>query len=564
MFIKLVKSKTSENVQVYLVESYRDGGKIKHRTLKRYGVLQELQRDDPDILSKLKAHAKQLSELEASQLFSCTLDLNESNDHSSTFKNIGCVYLSHVIDRLNIKPLLDEIQSSHKIQYDLYDALRFLVVMRILYPGSKRSAHHKKDKLYLDFDLSLDDVYRSLGHLDKAKARMIQQLDTHMVKHYERDKSLVYYDVTNFYFESNETSDLRELGASKENVKHPIVTMGLYMDEHNYPISYDLFRGNTHDAKTLIPSFQTMQHQLSFKRCVVVADKGLNGGENIRHLLDAGHGYIFASKVRGSSQKVIDKVLDPEGYHRIGDGFKYKQVEMKRKVTYRNEMGRTKTFEVMENIVIFYSKNYDLKAKYERDKVLEKLEHYIAQPGQLKQKTKQGKFKYLKQVESHPETGEVMKPSLTLSIDEAKVNKDAQLDGYYLIASSEFTLSAEEIIQKYRGLWQIEKSFRMIKSELEGRPIYLSTDDHIKGHFLTCFVALLVSRILEKKLDGLYSMEHIQEGLREMNVLALEGDVFKITRYTNVQKAIQEALGVYLDHHYIRKETLNRRLKELT
>lgn len=563
MFIKLVKSNTSKNVQVYLVESYRDGKKVKHRTLKRYGVLQELEQKDPHILEKLRTEAKRLTGESEENVLSMLIDLNKSNDYSSTLKNIGSVYLSHLFDQFNLKSLLDNLSKDRKAQYSINDALKFLVLMRILSPGSKRSAFLNKSDLYLDFDISLDDLYRSLDYFDLHKDVLLKHLDQHMITHHQRDKTLVYYDVTNYHFESNTTSELRELGASKENSKHPIVTMGLYIDENNYPISYDMFKGNTHDSKTLIPSLEKMKEQFGIKKCIIVADKGLNAGENIKYILDHNHGYIFASKIRGSSQKVINIALEQEGYKFIGKDFKFKQVELKRKVIYKNEMGRTKSYEVIENTVIFHSKNYDLKAKHERDKVLAKLQAYIDHPKHLKQKTKQGKFKYLKQTETNPQTGEVLNPSLSLAIDEAKVSKDALLDGYYLIATSERHMKASDIIQKYRGLWQIENSFRIIKSELEGRPIYLSTDQHIKGHFFTCFMALLVTRILERKLDGKYSITKIQDGLQKMNILEIENDVFKIMKYSDVQKAIQTTMGSIIDRTYIKKETLAKRLKEL-
>lgn len=563
MFIKLVKSNTSKNIQVYLVESYRDGKKVKHRTLKRYGVLQELEQKDPTILEKLRLEAKRLTHENEESVLSMLIDLNKSNDQSSTLKNIGSVYLSHIFDQFDLKPLLDDLSKDRKIHYSINDALKFLVLMRVLSPGSKRAAYLKKSDLYNDFDISLDDLYRSLDYFDQHKDVLLKHLDQHMTKHHQRNKTLVYYDVTNYHFESNETSDLRELGASKQNSKHPIVTMGLYIDENNYPISYDMFKGNTHDSRTLIPSLEKMKEQFDIKKCIIVADKGLNAGENIKYILDHGHGYIFASKIRGSSQKVINITLNQEGYQFIGQDFKFKQVQLKRKVIYKNEMGRTKSYEAMENTVIFHSINYDMKAKHERDKVLEKLQAYIDHPGHLKQKTKQGKFKYLKQTETNPQTGEILNPSLSLTIDETKVSKDALLDGYYLIATSEMDLKASDIIRKYRGLWQIENSFRIIKSELEGRPIYLSTDQHIKGHFFTCFMALLVTRILERKLNEKYSIDKIQEGLQKMNILEIENDVFKIMKYTQVQKAIQSSLGGIIDRTYIKKETLAKRLKEL-
>lgn len=570
MIIKLVKAQNSERIRVYLVEGYRDGKKVKQRIVKKYGALQDLQKADPDILEKLREEARQMTEEKKKDLIPLMINLNQENRHSSNPVNIGCVYLSKLLDSLNLGRLFESIQKKEPKEYDLYEALKLLTIMRILHPGSKRRTFQKKEELYLKFELSLDDLYRSLGYLERHRMEITRYLDKEMVERHGREKTLVYYDVTNYHFESNETSELREVGCSKENSKHPIVTMGLYIDNQDYPISYELFRGNTHDSQTLIPSFETLKQELGIEKCIVVADKGLNSGANIKYLVESGNGYVFSAKIRGQARGLINKALDPEGYTEIDKDFKYKQFEFRRKVIYPNEMGRPKSFEVTENMVIFYSSDYDRKAKHEREKLLEKLEVYLKNPGLLKQKTKQGKFKYLKQEEYDALTGEVSKSKLALTIDSDKVTKDEELDGYYLIATNELSLTGPEIIRKYRGLWAIERSFRIIKSELEGRPIYLSTDEHIRGHFFSCFMALLVERLLEHRLQDQFgpdislSAEAIQEALRDMNVIQVENDIFKIMRYTPLQRQIQQVFdsGI-IDKTYIRKETLKKMMKNV-
>jgi transposase len=570
MIIKLVKADKSDRVRVYLVEGYRDGTKVKQRIVKKYGNLQELQKDDPNILDKLRAEAKRLSAVKKEDLIPMILDMSKKNEASSTPLNIGCVYVSSLIDSLLMKDLFADFQKRETFEYDLYEAMKFLVIMRILHPGSKRESFYKKEELTLKFDLTLDDVYRSLSHLERHRTEITRHLDRQMTERYERNKTLVYYDVTNYYFESNETSELREVGCSKQNSKHPIVTMGLYIDQDGYPISYDLFKGNVHDSKTLIPSFEKIREELAIEKCIIVADKGLNSGTNIKYILESGNGYIFSSKIRGQAQGLIDAALDENDYVQIDKDFKYKQFQYKRKVPYLNEMGRTKTFEVTENMVVFYSADYDRKAKHERERLLEKLEYYIDQPGRLKDKTHQGKFKYLKQEQYDAKTGEELHPKLRLQIDEDKVKEDAKLDGYYLIVTNELSMAGTDIIRNYRGLWAIERSFRIIKSELEGRPIYLSTDEHIMGHFFTCFMALLVERILERRIKNRFgddepvSTEAIQKALRDMNVLMIENDIYKIMKYSPVQQKIQETFenGV-IDKEYIRKEHLNQALKKV-
>jgi transposase len=563
MYIKLTKGKNAKKTSVYLVEAYRDQKKVKQRIVKKYGILEELVKEDPFILDKLKQEALRLSEEKPDDLIPLTIDLSKTNEKSSNIKNIGSVYLQKEFDKLNLSPLIKKLTKNSKIKYDLYQALSLLTISRILNPNSKLQTHTHKDQLYLAYDVSLDDLYRSLDHFTLHKDACIKHIDQHMVKHYHRQKDLVFYDVTNFYFESNATSEIKEVGPSKENSKHPIVTMGLYIDEQNFPITYDMFKGNTHDSKTFIPSFNKMKDELGINKCIVVADKGINGGNNIKHLIDHQHGYIFSSKVRGASKSIIDLTLDEKDYVVIDKAFKYKEALISRKIIYENEMGRQKSIQVEEKVVIFYSKNYADKAKHERDKVLESLEKYIQNPKLLKGKTKIGRLKYLSQQEFNQETGECVQTQLKVTKNEAKIKKDESLDGFYMISTNQVHLKGAEIIGKYRGLWQIEKSFRILKSQLDGRPVYVSTDSHIKGHFFTCFMALLLTRIIEHKLKKEISVEEIQKSFQKMNVLEIEKDIYKVLKYEYSQRKIQDLYGEVIDKAYIKKETMNQIFKSI-
>lgn len=570
MQIKIVNAQNSDRKRVYLVEAYRIGKKVKQRIVKKYGNLSDLQKDDPDILIKLKDEAKRLTKEKKDNIIPMILDLNTSNASSSNPINIGCVYLSSLFDKLSLHSVINTIDTEERYQYDFYDVLKFLVIMRIIDPGSKKRSYERRGRLFLDFDLSRDDLYRSLTVMERHRHRFIRHLDRYMTASYGRDKTLVYYDVTNYYFESNRTSDLRKQGPSKDHSQHPIVSMGLYIDNNNYPITYDLFEGNVHDSKTLIPSFESIREELGIEKCIVVADKGINSGTNIKYLLDSGHGYVFSSKIRGRSGPLIERALDPEGYHVIDKNFKYKRFQFTRKAKYRDDQGKEHPFDLTENMIIFHSANYDRKAKHEREQLLEKLQYYLKNPERLKQRTKQGKLKYLKQKEYDKKTGEIIESKVALDIDRDKIEKDERLDGYYLIATSELDMKGEEIIERYKGLWAIEQSFRIIKNELEGRPIYVSTDDHIRGHFFTCFMALMIERMLEHRLSSVLepetplSAERIQEALQDMNVLMIEKDIYKIMKYSKLQKKIQEVFehGV-IDKEYIRKEHLIQHLKKV-
>ena len=260
------------------------------------------------------------------------------------------------------------------------------------------------------------------------------------------------------------------------------------MDTNGIPINYKLFPGNAPDKTTLIPALSRIQREYSLGRIVVVADKGLTTGDNIWYILSAKNGYVLSYSVRGADKNFQNYVLDEDGYINKGDGFKIKSRLYPREIQVTSTKGKKMKKVVDEKQVIFYSPKYAAKAKRDRAAALAKARDLIKNPARYNKSTSYGAAKYVKNLTFDASTGEVLESARQhLTFDEEKLRKEEKFDGYYAIVTSEYKESDEKILEMYRGLWKIEESFKVTKSDFEARPVYLSVKEHIDAHFLTCF-----------------------------------------------------------------------------
>jgi transposase len=350
--------------------------------------------------------------------------------------------------------------------------------------------------------------------------------------------------VTNYYFEIDEPDQLRKKGVSKEHRPNPIIQMGLLMDRQGLPITYKLFSGNTNDCSTLLPILSEVRKQYDIGRIVVVADKGINTSENVGYNLIQGDGYVFSQTIRGANKELKAFVLNQSGYRNIGEEFKVKSRFYPRELTVTNVYGKQVNVPVDEKQVIFYSEKYAKRAKAEREPALMKAGELIANPGRFTQSTAYGAAKYIKDLVYDKKTGEIITVGHAPHLDLEKLKEEEQFDGFYAIVTSECDLSDEQIIETYRGLWRIEESFRITKSDLETRPVYVSREDHIEAHFLTCFMALLFLRVLESKTEGKYSPARMIESLNAVSGAHLQENYYMFDYIDQVVEHIGTAIGI--------------------
>lgn len=365
-------------------------------------------------------------------------------------------------------------------------------------------------------------------------------------ENYDRDTSLIYYDVTNYYFETDAQNDLLHKGVSKEHRPNPIVQMGLFMDNNAIPITYELFAGNTNDCLTYRPNFGRIKKQFDLGRVISVADKGMTTGDNIWYTINTPthDGYVFSMSIRGAEKSIKEYVLDDEGYEWLGTEYKRKSRKCPRTIQVTSTSGKKIKKQVDEKQVVFWSEKYASRAKAEREAALAKAKDLAAHPGNYTRATSYGAAKYVKKVEYDKETGEILTASSILDINEELIKEEESLDGYYMLLTSEMDTPDDKIIDMYRGLWRIEESFKITKSELEARPVYVWTREHIEAHFLTCFVALTITRILEMKLEHKYSTGKIIESLSRAECSLLQQNYYVFDYYDEVLKDIGKVMNI--------------------
>ena len=605
MFIQTAPKNKDGRVLMYYAEGYRENGKVKQRTIERIGYVDEFTHlyDDPiahfKLVAKEKTKEKQNSnkpvviELKPEAI----LPFDESTESYDCIKNIGYAAISKVFHNLGIHKFIDDRRKYLNISYNLTSVLKLLVYERILEPGSKRAAWMNRNKYFEKMDFDLNAVYRSLSVLPNYREDLLGHLNKKMVELYDRDSTLLFYDVTNYYFEMDNEDSFRRKGVSKEHRPNPIVQMGLFMDDKGFPVTYDLFSGNTNDCKTFTPMSEKVRNQLKMDHIIFVADKGMMSGTNVADVITNHNGYIFSKSVRGATELLKQTVRDRNGYKKFDEkgqqidsfdtktpvSFMYKVLDEVKDTYVQDVDGNKKSVKGVGHYqIVYWSAKYAQRAKLDRQSAVEKAEAASHSHSKDVIDNNHGKNKYLKtQVFDKNTKQKIEEYDAKPVFDFQKLDEDESLDGFYIIETNVIGLRAKvdsrgketgevenlfkgksrwlkqegmlqlnrpvtplDIIDMYHGLWKIEQTFRVTKSELDARPVYVSREERISSHFLTCFISLLIVRILEHELEHKFSSEQIITSLRKANVVELNSTTFKTTYYDRILKTIKEELHV--------------------
>jgi transposase len=559
--LKKAYDKRTGRTYLSIIHGYRDSeGKSRAKTVQSLGYLDELSREYADPIAHFTAVVRAMeSERLSSKSITVTLDLNEQLERGTLKrKNYGSVVFSKVYHELEIDRFLNNARRHEKFTFNSESIMRLMIYTRLIYPGSKRESFLRKEQFFERFDFGIDDVYNALTHFDKIADKLQQHLHEMIVTQYGLKMDLIYYDVTNYYFETDKQDDMRKRGCSKEKRRDPIIQMGLLMDTASLPIAYKLFPGNTHDSQTLMPILSEVKKRFGTKRIIVVADKGLNSGDNIIFNTALGDGYIYSKSVRGASKDFKAWILDERGYQSQGDSYKRKsklvpdaQVCYTSEEIGKNGKNKKKYISAEQKWIAFYSRKYAQRAKHKREETIAKALQLIKEPAKYRRNCDFGAAGYIKNIKLDKETGEILNIEETLLLDEGKIAEEEELDGYYAIITSELDDADEHIIEMYQGLWRIEQSFMVTKSILETRPIYLRTKEHINAHFLICFVSLLIARIVEKRLNGKYTIERIVETLQIVACSHLKENIWLLDFADDLTDELNVVFGTEFGKKYM-------------
>ena len=529
------------------------------KTIESLGYLDILQKEYDDPINHFKAIVEKMTEEEnKSNHVSIEIDMTEELPEGSRgAKNLGYAVPMKIYHELWLDDFMKRKMVGQRFKFNTNSIMIMLVMSRILSPGSKKNAFENKDRYFERFDFSLDDVYRSLSHYAKISSELQQSMYERIKTKYGSDTSIVYYDVTNYHFEISKPDDNRKFGKSKQNRKKPIIQMGLAMDADGVPIHYELFPGNKLDKETFRSVIGEVRLNYNTGRVIVVADMGIITGDNIYYLIGSKpykplNGYVFSFSVRGGTKQFQDYVLDPYDYKdcdgEIADAdtdFKIKSRFIARDIKVTMNNGKTKTKQVYEKQVVFWNRKYFNKSRAERAEVLAKAENLISNPAKYNKATSYGAAAYVNNIDYDKETGEVKsKDGKLLALNAEKIMAEEKFDGYYSIVTSEANMSDEQIIDTYRGLWEIEETFKITKSDLSARPVFVNEYEHIDAHFLICFIALVIVRIMQKKTDKKYSVAKIIECLNSIECMEEFENIYLFGYRSEISDALSEAFNI--------------------
>ena len=547
----------------YLIieKKYRDKEKKQSRTKhhKTLGYVHDLEKDFPDPIAHFKEVVAQMNaEEKENKKITLEIDLNEKlPDQSHARYNLGYAVIMKIYYELELDRFLNNKARHETFGYNTNSIMTLLTITRILFPSSKKRSYEYRDMFFERFDFELHHVYRALSHFSKIGEDCQRFISDQINAKFGRDTSLMYFDVTNFHFEIDDTDDFRKRGKEKNNRPDPIIQMGLAMDADGIPLYYKLFPGNTHDSKTFIPVFKDVCIRFNPGRVIAVADMGCTSSDNI-YFLKGGdrdnckNGYVFSFSIRKGTEKFKEYVLDDTDYtdrdgKALKEGYEYKvksRLEVREiQITMKN--GSKKNILIDEKQVVFWSKNYADKARAERAEIIKKALDIIANPKKHNKNSVQGAAAYIQNISYDKKTGEVYaEEGKKLVFNEEKANEDAKYDGYYCIITSELEMPHQRVIEIYRGLSDIEDNFRVSKSDLDIRPVHVSREDRINAHVLTCFIALVILRLIQKKTDYKFTPQQIINCLNNISCSLEHTNLYMFDYRSIISNCIGEAFGI--------------------
>ena len=573
MYVSITGNKGNQDV--YIKQSYRkDNGKTSSRIYKKLGkyntLLEQFSGNEKELMDWAKKEAEKETLAYNQQKEKVSLSLSPLAriplDEERVF-NIGYLFLQKICHALRIDNICRNIRNYHKFSYDFHAILTDLIYARILAPSSKLSSYKYCHSLLEPPKYSLQDLYRALSVLAEESDFIQEELYKNSNFIHPRNSRILYYDCTNYYFEIEAEDGIKKYGKSKEHRPNPIITMGLFMDADGIPLAFDIFPGNQNEQLTLKPIEKKVIKDFNCSEFVFCSDAGL-GGKSNRFLNSFGNrSYVITYSLKKMKKEERELALLPTQFKTPGSN---KLIDLRTldesdpkvyNTIYYKEYPLV-TGDMDETVIITYSPKYKAYQSKIRNAQIDRAKKMI----QSSDKTRKGKgsndpARFVQRT-SVTEDGEIAQKNI-YQLDEAKILEESMYDGFYAVVTN-LEGDISEIININKQRWEIEENFRIMKSEFEARPVFVRREDRIKAHFLTCFISLLVYRLLEKKLGEEFTCSQILETLRNMNVTLLSKDSGYIPSYkrTKITDKLHSSFGFRTDYEFIRKSTMRTIIKE--
>lgn len=573
MYVSITGNKGNQDV--YIKQSYRkDNGKTSSRIYKKLGkyntLLEQFSGNEKELMDWAKKEAEKETLAYNHQKEKVSLSLSPLAriplDEERVF-NIGYLFLQKICSELRIDNICRNIRNHHKFSYDFHAILTDLIYARILAPSSKLSSYKYCHSLLEPPKYSLQDLYRALSVLAEESDFIQEELYKNSNFIHSRNSKILYYDCTNYYFETEAEDGIKKYGKSKEHRPNPIITMGLFMDADGIPLAFDIFLGNQNEQLTLKPLEKKVIKDFNCSEFVFCSDAGL-GGKSNRFLNSFGNlSYVITYSLKKMKKEERELALLPTqfkvpGSNKLIDLRTLDESDPKVYNTIYYKEYPLVTGDMDETVIITYSPKYKAYQSKIRNTQIDRAKKMI----QSSDKTRKGKgsndpARFIQRT-AVTEDGEIAQKNI-YELDKAKILEESMYDGFYAVITN-LEGDIREIININKQRWEIEENFRITKSEFEARPVFVRREDRIKAHFLTCFISLLAYRLLEKKLGEEFTCSQILETLRNMNVTLLSKDSGYIPSYkrTKITDKLHSSFGFRTDYEFTRKSTMRTIIKE--
>lgn len=558
--MRLQVSQTKNAASFYVVKSIYINGKRTNKVVEKLGTYAELKAKlggrDPyewaeEYVAELNRLEKEGKEPVVIAKYSPDRLIEKGVQRSF---NGGYLFLQKIYYDLGLNRICSEISDKYRFDYNLDSILSRLLYGRILFPSSKMSTYEISSELLEPPDFELHHIYRALEVIAKETDFIQSSLYQNSLSLSKRNTGILYYDCTNYFFEIEQGEGLKQFGFAKDHKPNPIVQMGLFMDGDGIPLAFSITEGNKNEQLTLKPLEKKILSDFKLSKFVVCTDAGLASNSNRIFNDRAGRAFITTQSIKKLKAHLKEWALNPEGWHLADDGVETYDIreldeeKYREKIFYKERWIKEEGLE--QKLIVTYSLKYrDYNSKIRNSQIERALKVLDTNPSKIKKHRQNDYKRFIEKTTCTPD-GEVAENEI-YSLNTDLIESEEAYDGFYAVCTN-LDEDATEIAKVNRRRWEIEECFRILKSEFKARPVYLKRDDRITAHFMTCFIALIIYRILEKKLSEQFTCSTIIRNLRKMNFKEVKGEGYEPTYIrTDFTDALHEAFGFRTDYEIV-------------
>ena len=546
--MKLRIQPTKSSKLLYIQKSVRNSKKVTSVIVKKLGRLDELMSSmnmsEEQVIAWAKDQVDELnSKKESSDSTVVVLNNNAQIEiDDKRLFSAGYLFLQDILYSMKFKNIIRNIDNRHDYKYNLENIFSDLIYARILEPCSKRESYEVARSFLEPPRYDLHDVYRALSVIAEEDEYIQSEIYKNSNFIINRNNKILYYDCTNYFFEIEQEDELRKYGKSKEHRPNPIVQMGLFMDGDGIPLAYNIFPGNQNEQKSMTPTESNVINNFGFEKFIICTDAGLASTANKRFNHVDGRAYIITQSIKKLKGESKEWALSKDGFKRVGNDKPIKDIfnlaeeekDYMEHLYYKEDPYDIKGIE--QTLIITYSPKYAAYQKSVRDKQISRARKMV-ETGNIarRNRNENDPARFISKKAVDKRTDEVTdNTSDSYYVDEDLINEEAKYDGFYALTTDLEDYDIKDILAISERRWEIEESFRIMKTDFSARPVYLQREDRIKAHFLICYMALLIYRVLEKKLEEKHTTEQLIKTLREYKLLKLSGDGY-VPVYTRTQ-----------------------------